>query len=70
MEELELITTSDLIKELFRRETFTGILIFSKDDHKINFQKHEFNVATTTDYATSIQILQEVINNLESQIES
>lgn len=68
--DLELATTTDLIKELFSRDTFVGVLIFSPENHKVKYQKHEFDLASTTDPHTSIKILQTAIASLESQIEN
>lgn len=38
---LELATTDQLIEELFKRETFAGVIVYSPDTHRFNDQHHD-----------------------------
>jgi hypothetical protein len=46
--DLEFATTEQLVKELFNRPTFLGVLVYSNDAHKFQGQDHNNCVVATT----------------------
>jgi len=69
MTDLSLTSTNDLIDELFKRNTFAGLLIYSPDQHKFQGQNHDhFILRTTTDIESSIDILCASIQTMKKNI--
>jgi hypothetical protein len=59
--DLDLATTSELMEELFKRETFAGIVVFSVDEHKFDTQIHnKFALMTNLSSAQTCKVLQQV----------
>lgn len=68
MDQLQLVPTEDLIKELFTRSTFAGVLIYAKDENKgINVLK-DFNLLTTIREEDTITMLETGIVSLREKI--
>lgn len=67
MPELELVSTNDLIEELFKRSTFIGVLIYSSEQHVLDEQVHEnFLVRTTTTVESSVAIVEKAVDTLKT----
>jgi hypothetical protein len=67
--ELEFATTASLIKELFRRKTFVGVMVFSPDNHRHESQTHsQFTLMSSTDETGAILILEAGIEKLKNSV--
>jgi hypothetical protein len=56
---LELVSTEELIRELFSRKTLAAVIIYSPSDHKFDHQRHkQFRLITTADNNSTIALLQ------------
>jgi hypothetical protein len=62
MEDLALVSTTDLVNELVGRSTFAGVIIFSPDNHRSNAQVHEeFRLLTAACVEDTIDLLENAI---------
>lgn len=64
--ELALVPTQDLIKEITSRTTFAGLMLFSPDDHKFNYQSHDqFHLHTTISVEDTVALLMRTAEALQ-----
>lgn len=64
---LEFYTNRQLIKELFSRKTFVGILVASKDEHKVKSQTHDnLEVFSSLSNKQIIQLLEKVTAEMKA----
>lgn len=64
-DDLELVSTRELIKELLSRSTFVGAIIWSSDQHIKDGQGHQnFNVSTSVENESLLHLLDNVSNRL------
>lgn len=67
MTQLEMIPTEELVRELFGRKTFAGVLIYSPENHKRDGQVHRrFNLLTTTNNEQAKILLERGIDSLNN----
>jgi hypothetical protein len=67
--ELELITTNDLIQELFNRKTLAGVIIYSPHNHRCDGQRHEeFMLLSTADDDSTLFMLKKGIESIENRV--
>ncbi len=67
--ELEFVPTEELIRELFDRRLFVGVLIYSPDPHRSEDQQHrDFKLLATTDDASTILMLQSGLREYEERV--
>lgn len=56
---LELISSEDLIQELFSRKTLVMVMIYSPEAHKFDHQNHdEYKIMTTVNHPGTINLLE------------
>lgn len=60
---LEFATSEELVKELLKRETFPGIIIYSKETHRKDHQNHEMVAASTMDSKSTISVMKQALNS-------
>ena len=63
--ELELVPTADLIKELFSRKTFAGVMVFGEGDHRFSGQKHKIFVQTSVNKESALRFLEIGVATIE-----
>lgn len=57
--DLELATTAELIRELTKRETFVGLVLFSQQEQKVSGQYHDnFAMHTTLNGECTTKLLE------------
>lgn len=62
MDDLSLVPTPDIIKELVGRSTFAGLILFSPENHRSDQQVHrEFDLLTTACEEDTIILLENAI---------
>ena len=68
MDELELVSTEDLIKEVLSRNTFAGLILYSPETHKFNGQFHEdFQLRTTASEEDTVRLLNMAAEAIRTQ---
>jgi len=68
MDELQLVSTEDLIKEIVSRKTFAGVILYSPESHKFNGQFHEdFQLRTTASEEDTVRLLNMASEAIKAQ---
>ena len=68
MAELEFATTEDMIKEIMKRNTFAGIIIYSENQHFAHGQTHDnFKVYSSVCDQNTVKLL-ELVKKSVAQI--
>lgn len=68
MSELEMLSTEEIINELFKRETFAGVIIYSRNEHRFDGQPHQGMVLKTSVCPESTVImLEKGLNAMKNQ---
>lgn len=66
--DLQFYTTTELIDEILKRETFCGVIIKSSKERLSEQQIHDnFEVFTSLDEETTIQLIDQVKGKMENQ---
>ena len=68
MDELELVPTEELIKEILSRNTFAGLILYSPETHKFDGQFHEdFQLRTTASEEDTVRLLNMAAEAIQTQ---
>lgn len=57
MSPLEMASNSELVEELFKRTTFAGLIVYSRNEQKSKNQEHENFVCKTTGDMENTRVL-------------
>lgn len=69
MIDLELVSTEELIAELFNRKTFAGVLIYSPADHKFQGQNHpDLALRTTCEDHSVMHLLEQALETMRNRV--
>ena len=69
MNELEFATSQELVKELARRDTFAGIILYSLEEQKEYDQYHDvFSLITKATPEDTVDILKNAIKAIKQEM--
>lgn len=68
--DIELATNAELVEELMRRNTFAGLVLFSEQEQKFDYQIHSnFKLLTKTSPEDTLNLLCQAVEAVHTQLQ-